>query len=269
MFCGDNRLSNFTVPSRSADCPPGGSLVSPVRRATLVVTVLAVAAVAVALGRWQLRRLHARRASNAILLSARRKAPLHLPDDLRRGVSIDSGRRVEARGHFDMTDEVVIRGRVQDDAPGVQIVTPFILDSGAGVLWVMRGFARSPDAVTPPASLPRPVVGQTVVSGMALAAPSTTDSGQPLLHNGTMTWKRLDRAMLTRRRPGSLPVYLLLAGDSGGPGRLAVVAPPELNDGPHLSYAIQWFGIALAVLTFGAIMLWRGGRARPQPRAAP
>ena len=63
-------------------------------------------------------------------------------------VSIDSGRRIEARGHFDTAGEVVIRGRVQDDAPGVQIVTPFILDGDAGVLWVMRGFVRSPDAVT-------------------------------------------------------------------------------------------------------------------------
>jgi surfeit locus 1 family protein len=243
--------------------------VSPARRATLLVTVVAVAAVAVALGRWQLRRLRARRASNAILLSARSKPPLQLPDNLRRGIPIDSGRRVEARGHFDSMDEVVIRGRVQDDAPGVQIVTPFILDGDAGVLWVMRGFVRSPDALTPPDSVPRPVAGNTLISGLALAMPITTDSGQPLLHNGTTTWKRLDRAMLARRRPGSLPVYLLLAGDSGGPGRLAVVVPPELNDGPHLSYAIQWFGIALVVLTFGAIMLWRDGRARPQPPAAP
>ena len=241
---------------------------SPVRKAALVVAVVAVAAVAAALGRWQLRRLHARRASNAILLAARAKAPLQIPDDLRRGNPIDSGRRIEARGHFD-TGDVVIRGRVQDDAPGVQIVTPFVLDNDAGVLWVMRGFVRSPDAVTPPERVPRPVAGDTVVSGLALAVPITTDSGQPLRHNGTTTWKRLDRATLARRRPGSLPVYLLLAGDSRGPGRLAVVAPPALNDGPHLSYAIQWFGIGLAVLTFGAIMLWRDGRARPQPPGAP
>lgn len=242
---------------------------SPVRRASLVVAVVAVAAVTVALGRWQLRRLHARRASNAILLSARAKPPLHLPDDLQGGTSIDSGRRIEARGHFDSSGELVIRDRVQDDAPGLQIVTPFVLDGHAGVLWVLRGFVRSPDAVTPPESVPQPVAGQTQVSGVALATPITTDSGQPLLHQGTITWKRLDRGVLARRRPGSLPVYLLLAGDAGGPGRLAVVVPPELNDGPHLSYAIQWFGIALAVLTFGAIMLWRDGRARPQPPAAP
>jgi len=242
--------------------------VSPVRRTAIIVAVVVVASVAAALGRWQLRRLHSRRASNAILLAARAKAPLQIPDDLRRGMPIDSGRRIVARGHID-TGDVVIRGRVQDDAPGVQIVTPFVLDNGAGVLWVMRGFVRSPDAVTPPDSVPRPFAGDTVVSGLALAVPITGDSGQPLVHNGTVTWKRLDRGMLVRRRPGSLPVYLLLAGNSAGPGRLAVVAPPELGNGPHLSYAIQWFGIALAVLTFGAIMLWRDGRSRPQSPGAP
>jgi surfeit locus 1 family protein len=228
-----------------------------------------VAATAVALGRWQLRRLHARRASNSILLSARAKPPLQLPADLLRGTPVDSGRRVAARGHFDPAHQIIVRGRVQDDAPGVQIVTPFVLDSDAGVLWVLRGFVRSPDAVTPPDSVPQPVLGDVIVSGLALAVPLTADSGQPLVHNGSTTWKRLDRAMLARRQPRSLPVYLLLAGDSAGPGRLALVAPSVLDDGPHLSYAIQWFGIALAVLSFGAVMLWRDGRARPQHPGAP
>lgn len=242
---------------------------SPLRRASLLVTVAIVAATAAALGRWQVHRLQARRASNAVLLAARNTPPLRLPTDVLHGEPIDSGRRVEARGHFDDSGQMVIRGRVQNDAPGVQIVTPFLLDSGAGVLWVLRGFVRSPDAVTPPDNVPAPAPGEVVINGLALAVPVTGDSGQPLLYHGSMTWKRLDRATLERRRAGSLPVYLLLAGDSAGPGRLAVVPPPELSDGPHLSYAIQWFGMAVAALAFGGLMLWRDDRARPQPPGAP
>lgn len=242
---------------------------SPIRRTALLIAVLVIAAGAAALGRWQLRRLQARRASNAVLRSARAQPPVELAAAVLRGTAIDSGRRAVARGHFDTTAQVVIRGRVQDDAPGVQIVTPFVLDSGAGVLWVLRGFVRSPDAVTPPDPVAPPAPGEVVIRGLALAVPVTGDSGQPLVHQGATSWKRLDRAALERRRAGSLPVYLLLAGDSGGTGRLAVVAPPELSDGPHLSYAIQWFGIGLAALTFGAIMLWRDRRARPRPPAVP
>jgi cytochrome oxidase assembly protein ShyY1 len=44
---------------------------------------------------------------------------------------------------------------------------------------------------------------------------------------------------------------------------------PTLDDGPHLSYAIQWFAIAAAIAAFGVIVMRRGGRASPRPRAAP
>lgn len=238
---------------------------SALRRTMLLVTVLLVAAVTIALGRWQLRRLHARRASNAVLRAAQDRPPLELPDAVLKGAPIDSGRRMVARGHFDTTSQMVLRERVQDEAPGVQVVTPFVLDSDAGVLWVLRGFVRSPDAVTPPARIPLPVSGDTLISGLALALPVTTNGGQPLVYHGTTTWKRLDRATVASRRAGSLAVYLLLAADSAHTGGLAVVPPTPFSDGPHLSYAIQWFGIALAVLVFGALMLWRDRRTRPPP----
>ena len=241
---------------------------SPARRVLFVSAVLAVATTAVGLGRWQLRRLRERRASNAVLLAARERSPLELTTAGAPDAPIDSGRRVVARGSFEPRDEIVLRGRVQNDGPGLQVVTPFALDSGS-VVWVVRGFVASPDAVTPPDTIPAPVPGRVTITGIALALPVTDDSGAPLRHNGRTTWKRLDRGALGRLRAGTLPVYLLLAGDSSGAGRLATVPAPELTDGPHLSYALQWFGIALAVLTFGVIVLWRGGRALPQPPAAP
>lgn len=241
---------------------------SPARRVILVVAVLAVATSAVGLGRWQLRRLSARRASNAVLLAAGRLPPLELTKADPGRTPIDSGRRVVAHGSFLPDQQIVLRGRVQNDGPGLQIVTPFVLDSG-GEIWVVRGFVASPDAVTPPDTIPAPAAGNVVISGLALGIPVTTDSGVPLLHNGQATWKRLDRATLAARRPGSLPVYLLLSGGVDGPGRLAAVPESKLNDGPHLSYALQWFGIALAVVTFGVIALWRDGRASPQRPEAP
>ena len=242
---------------------------SPARRVLFIGAVVCVAGAAVTLGRWQLRRLATRRASNAVLLAARARPPLELPADLRAGTPIDSGRRVVAHGRFDPGDQLILRGRAQDEAPGLQVVTPFVLDSGVAVLWVVRGFVPSPDAVTPPDSIPAPASGEVTIDGLVFATPVTGDTGKPLLHNGVTTWLRLDRTVLARRRPGSLDVYLLLAGDAGGPGRLPVVPPPELNNGPHLSYAIQWFGIALGALTFGGLMLWRDGRARPRRPAAP
>jgi surfeit locus 1 family protein len=244
-------------------------ILAPTRRVIFVVAILGVATVMVSLGRWQLRRLHQRRATNAVLAAATALAPLVLPADLARSRSIDSGRRIVTRGHFDLADQMLLRGRVQNDGPGLQVITPFVLDSTAITLWVLRGFVPSPDAVTPPDTILAPATGTVEIRGTAFAIPVTSDSGAPLAHLGTMTWQRLDRDVVTRRRPGSLAVYLLLAGDSAGAGRLAIVAPTPLNDGPHLSYAIQWFGMALAVLTFAVIVLWRDGRGPLRPPAAP
>lgn len=202
------------------------------------------------------------------MLAARSREPLQLPSQLGNG-PIDSGRRVVAHGHFDPRDEMVLRGRVQNGGPGIQVVTPFILDSSAAVLWVVRGFVASPDAVTPPEAITPPEAGDLTIQGFAYELPQTADSGQPLIHAGHSSWRRLDRAVVQRRRSGSLPVYLLLQGDESGPGRLPTEPPAPLTDGPHLSYAIQWFGIAFAVILFGVIVLWRDGRASPRRREAP
>jgi cytochrome oxidase assembly protein ShyY1 len=40
----------------------------------------------------------------------------------------------------------------------------------------------------------------------------------------------------------------------------ARVAPPALDDGPHLSYAIQWFSFA-AIALVGSYVVVRRGRA--------
>ncbi|HEY3933391.1 MAG TPA: SURF1 family protein [Gemmatimonadales bacterium] len=221
---------------------------------------IGAAAVAISLGRWQLRRLAGRKASNAVFVAAQAKPPLDIPRDLLPGAVIDSGRRIAAHGVFDPSRQLLLRSRVQNDAPGLEVATPLILDNSAGVLWVIRGFVASPDAVTPPDSIPLPAAGEVTVTGLAFATPITADSGQPLRHNGVNTWERLDRAVVRERATGSLDVYLLLAGDASGPGRLATTPPPVLSNGPHLSYAIQWFGIALAVLLFPMIILWREGR---------
>jgi surfeit locus 1 family protein len=148
-------------------------------------------------------------------------------------------------------------------------VTPLLLDGTTTTLWVLRGFVASADAVTPPSSLPAADTGDVTLQGIALAIPVTSDGGAPLEHNGDTTYKRLDHAALEQRRRGSLPVYLLLTSRAPGDSALTLAPPPALTDGPHLSYALQWFGIALAAVTFGIIIFWRDGRASPPQREAP
>jgi surfeit locus 1 family protein len=237
------------------------------RRVIFVVAIMGTALVTASLGRWQLRRLAQRRAANATMRAAALETPLHLPT--LQPLAIDSGRRLEVRGQFDTLAQLLLRGREQDDAPGIQVATAFRLDSSSEVLWVLRGFVRSPDAATPPDTIPQPASGIVTLTGVAVATPTLVDSGRPLSRSGVVTYQRLDRDVLARRAPGALPVYLLLAADSAHLGGLDVVAPPELSDGPHLSYAIQWFGITLAVLVFGVIFFARDNGESTRPDEAP
>ncbi len=239
------------------------------RNAVTGAAVAVVAVSAILLGRWQLQRLAQRRARNAVFSESLAKPPLDLNRDWRPGEPIDSGRRIVAHGRFEPEGQIFLRGRAFEGAPGLHVVTPLRLDGTLGVIWVLRGFVRSPDAATPPSEVPAPDTGDVTVRGLAFDLPVARDSGQPLPREGTTTWKRMDRGVLTRARAGSLPSYLLLQGDASGPGRLAVVPAPPISNGPHLGYAIQWFGIALAAIAFGFIALWRGGRALTPPRAAP
>lgn len=236
------------------------------RRVTFVAAIVVVAGTAVSLGRWQVRRLHARLAANRQQLEARAAPPLPLPGPL---TLADSNRYASARGHFDTTSQLYLRGRVLDEAPGLDVVTPFDLDSGQRVLWVVRGFVRSPDADTPPDSIAAPALGDVTVTGLLVAAPVLADSGQPLHHLGTTTRVRLDRNTMRHLRPMSLDLYVVASGGTAGPARLPSIPAPQLTDGPHLSYAVQWFGIALAVVCFGVLIIWRGDRQLPPDRAAP
>ena len=235
------------------------------RRIAFTLLIIALATTALLLCRWQLHRLTARRSANSTILAARALPPL----DYRGGADAPvPGRRLRLRGTFDATNQILLRGRVHDAAPGLEVATAFRVAGSETVLWVLRGFVASPDAATIP-ELPDPTAGGVTLTGLALPVPTTTDAGQPLVRGRDTTWRRLDQGVLLRRNPSTLRIYLLLNGGPDGPGQLPAVDPPILDDGPHLSYALQWFGIALAIVAFGIIALRRAGPLSAPPRAAP
>ena len=227
--------------------------------------MLLLAAVAVRLGVWQLARLEERRADNRIQLAARELPPIDLSlpgaDD-----SLLDGRRVTARGRFDPAGELYLRNRAHNQAPGVHVATPFEVAESGDRLWVVRGFAFAPDGITPP-TVAAPAPGQVTITGIAAAFPVTGDSGQPIMVGDRTSYRRLDGAVARAREPKSLAAFAYLAGDTGGPGRLPAVEPPALDEGPHFSYAVQWFGIATAILAFGWIVVLRSrdGRGSAPP----
>lgn len=223
-------------------------------RLTLLGVVL-TAAVFVRLGFWQLERLGERRAANRAAAAARAEPVRRL------GIGADwtaeelSERWIEAEGRFDHRHEIVIRGQAFRGTPGVLVVTPLAQAVGDSAVLVLRGFVPAADAVRADLdSLREP--GPIRVRGLATLVRS--GGGRPLDHQGRITWGQLDLAALRERLPYPvLPVLLRQTPDSGLPALPRRLPPPELSDGPHLSYAVQWFAFAGMAVAFGIFVVRR------------
>lgn len=221
-------------------------------RLILIGTFVVVALVCARLGVWQVHRLRERRAANAIALAARSLPPA----ELSRGEGADTAlvnRRVQASGRYDHGHDIVLRGRVYLGVPGVEIVTPLLLGEGRGAVLVNRGFVPSPDAFTVVTdSLHEP--GPVRVEGIGL--PIQSGGGAPLTQARETNWARLDLEALRARLPYPIsPIYIRQTPDSALPRFPRRLDPPELDDGPHLSYAIQWFAFSIMALVFGIVIL--------------
>lgn len=202
------------------------------------------------LGFWQVSRLRERRAANALAAQARAAAPVELTAD-----HLDSalaGRRVRARGRYDHAHDIVVRGREYGGVPGVEIVTPLVMDDEKTAVLVDRGFVPSPDAVRVASDSFREP-GRKDVQGYLIPVPS--GQGMPLEHGGLTTWGRLDLGALRARLPYQVyPFSILQAPDSSLPRFPRRQDPPTLDNGPHLSYAIQWFSFSLIALVFAGVI---------------
>ncbi len=218
-----------------------------------VIFSLLMGALCLRLGVWQLDRLATRRASSASALAQRA-----LPGVDARSLHDSAGnRRATAIGTYDYEREIILRGRGRGGVPGVEVVTPMRLAGSDSAVLVLRGYVPSADAISYDVRLHREA-DTTAVSGIAMAIPVDADGAMPAERNGATTWRRLDLATLRDRLPYPLaPVYLIAdspATVSPAPTRSS---PPPLDDGPHLSYAIQWFGFATIAFGGAAALWWK------------
>lgn len=225
-------------------------------RFVLPAILVVVSLVCARLGVWQVHRLRQRRAANAAARTAGSEPVVDLSRSDRPPDATLAHRRVRATGRYDRTHEIVLRGVTFEEAPGVQVVTPLVLESGRAIL-VKRGFVPAPDAVSADlGGLDEP--GTVSVSGVALPIDSSRGRGLPLTHDGRTTWARLDLPALRASMPYPLlPVYLLQAPDSALPRSPRRLPVPVLDDGPHLSYALQWFAFATMALIVAGILAFR------------
>ncbi|MBI2071571.1 MAG: SURF1 family protein [Gemmatimonadetes bacterium] len=225
----------------------------------LIVGALA-AAVCVRLGFWQVTRLHQRQALRATVETRLRQPPVEVTGFAAfRATTLgttDSAayRPAVARGVFDFSRQVVVVARAVDQVPGVYLATPLRLADGQAIL-VERGWVPSPDAYTVRLDTLREA-DTAWVTGILLRVTASREFAVP-----DTTWPMHvpsdDPTKLARRYPYPLLPWVLRRTEGAGasaPG-LRPIPVPVIDNGPHLSYAIQWFAFA-TIAAVGSVLLF-------------
>ncbi|HEY6635843.1 MAG TPA: SURF1 family protein [Acidimicrobiia bacterium] len=215
--------------------------------ATLAVVV--IAAVFVRLGFWQLDRLDERKTTNAIGQERLAAEPVRLPDLLAEaGDDLESieFRRVIVEGTYDPAREVLIRSQVELGQAGFHVITPLHSDEGWSVL-VNRGWVPLP-MDTPPVE-PTPAPGEVRQEGWVHLTETRPSLGPEDPPGDVSVFNRVDIGRIGEQVGEVLaPVYVVSLGEGSEVLPVPVNLPDFANEGPHLAYAIQWFGFALVGL---------------------
>ena len=232
------------------------------RRVAIVAIASIVAVTCIALGFWQLRRLADRRAHNAAFERERSRHAVLITSAFADG-AVAPYRPVRVSGAFDPDREVIVYGRSLDGEPGHLIVTPLVFDDGSAAL-VVRGWVPF-DHQTAPVADAAPPTGELTIHGFLV--PDEGDGSAVPDEHGVVA--RLDVQGIRSSLPYPVLVLAIQPTDRSRPqpSDLPVPLPPEeLSEGPHLSYAIQWFSFA-TIAAVGAVILLR--RERRGPTADP
>jgi surfeit locus 1 family protein len=221
----------------------------------LLATLLVVGGVAlcVRLGIWQLDRLHQRREFNS-----RVEAQIDQPQLELSGAALQDDlynmefRKATVTGRYDFSQQIAITNQTWQNQWGVHLVTPLIIAGTQQAILVDRGWIPGADYESGNWSkYDEP--GVVTVSGILRRPQTKADWGRrsdPPLAAGEpfrKAWNFVNISELSKQvQHPLLPAYLQQAPDPQWttlPYRDQ--ATVEITEGPHMSYALQWFSFAI------------------------
>ncbi|MGO4957557.1 SURF1 family cytochrome oxidase biogenesis protein [Luteococcus sp. Sow4_B9] len=218
----------------------------------LVVFVTLLGALFIRLGEWQMHRLEWRRGENARVTTYQQQPVKPYEEVFAGPIGHDEQwQRVRVTGTYDAENQIQALYRSQNDQAGSEVFTPLKATDGRYVL-VDRGFLPREQGGQEIAVLPDPPTGTVEVVGYV----RRSENGKP----AAMTPQdKLVRLVNAEELSKTLP-YTLVDGYIGlveskpeQSGGLLPMTTPELDEGPHLSYALQWF--AFTVIAVGGVFV--------------
>jgi surfeit locus 1 family protein len=159
-------------------------------------------------------------------------------------------RPVEVRGEFVPGREIFIDNRVHRTRAGYHVLAPLLIEGTNQHVLVNRGWAGLVDGRRD--VLPRivPVDGIVVLNGVAVDPQSRYLEFRGSEPQGRL-WQNLDFERYQQAFGRPLQPILIEQTSDTGDGLVRDWPRPDTGVGTHISYAIQWFGLAAAI-----VVLW-------------
>ena len=233
---------------------------------TLLAIVLIV--LLVSLGRWQLHRAGEKQALfSAFAAGGGTAQPIALQTP-----KLPRYSRVEATGRYDAARQILIDNMVNAERAGYFVITPFALQGGGWVLvnrgWVPLGKSRADRPAIPVAGDLRSIRGRAdnlPSPGIRMGVPAPLAPPYPVV---AAYPTRAEAAQLLKEPDWTSATDSILLDAAEPDGYVRNWAPPGFPPMRHIGYAVQWFGLALALAVIYVVTNFRRAEGDPKSPSA-
>lgn len=163
-------------------------------------------------------------------------------------------RKVTLQGSFSQDKQELVRNRYHEGKFGFEVLTLFTATNGEN-FWVDRGWvAAGPNAATPPTVEPIASGNLEIIARIRSENLSRQLQGSFFVTRAT---SEKPKSITKLQGVEANAYYLDLLGSPDGRVKpLTEIELPELSNGPHYAYGIQWLAFALLAL-IGRFLLFR------------
>lgn len=167
-------------------------------------------------------------------------------------------RKVSSTGQFDPDRQILLRNRYFEGKYGFEALTAF-QDSSGVEYWVDRGWVQAGENATIAPQIPPLPVGEVTIEGrlrLDRSLPQGKFFALPTGNKGGLISEANAQASNKEYGIDSTFYVDLLTGDHPELTPDVAASLPELSDGPHFAYALQWIIFAGLVL-YGRFLIRR------------
>lgn len=210
----------------------------------------------VSLGMWQWNKAETKQALQAERDHRGQSVPIPLPAALSTADSLRY-RHLTVRGTYDAAHQVLIDNRLYQGVAGYHVLTPLRLAESDRYVLINRGWLPAPPDHHEQPAAPVPA-GEIELTGIAILPPERFFN---LVAQPSSGWEPVWQNLDLERFRGLLPGYLheiIIQLDPQAPAGFGREWPrPDERIERHRSYALQWFGFAIASVGIWLFLLFR------------